>query len=66
MAGTGRIYVTAVRAVGDINLTHQYDVDVRFDIAFDWGGYNAGGAGYNISCDGQNQGGSSGFNVGSG
>ena len=37
MAGTGRIYVTAVRGVGDVNLTHKYDVDIRFDIAFDWG-----------------------------
>lgn len=66
MAGTGRIYVTAVRNVGEIRLTHQYDVDVRFDIAFDWGGYNAGGAGYSISCDGQNQSGSATFSVGSG
>ena len=48
MAGTGRIYVTAVRGVGDVNLTHKYDVDIRFDIAFDWGGYNYGGAPYSI------------------
>lgn len=54
MAGTGRIYVTAVRGVGDVNLTHKYDVDIRFDIAFDWGGYNYGGAPYSMSCDGQN------------
>ena len=53
MAGTGRIYVTAVRGVGDANLTHQYDVDIRFDIAFDWGGYNYGGAPYSMSCDRQ-------------
>lgn len=66
MAGTGRIYVTAVRGVGDVNLTHQYDVDLRFDIAFDWGGYNYGGAPYNMSCDGQNTSGSATFAVGSG
>lgn len=66
MAGTGRIYVTAVRGVGDVNLTHQYDVDIRFDIAFDWGGYNYGGAPYNMSCDGQNTSGSATFAVGSG
>lgn len=66
MAGTGRIYVTAVRGVGDVNLTHQYDVDIRFDIAFDYGGYNYGGAPYNMSCDGQNTSGSATFAVGSG
>ena len=66
MAGTGRIYVTAVRGVGDVNLTHQYDVDIRFDIAFDWGGYNYGGAPYSISCDGQGTSGSATFAVGSG
>lgn len=66
MAGTGRIYVTAVRGVGDVNLTHQYDVDLRFDIAFDWGGYNYGGAPYSMSCDGQNTSGSATFAVGSG
>lgn len=66
MAGTGRIYVTAVRGVGDANLTHQYDVDIRFDIAFDWGGYNYGGVPYSMSCDGQNTSGSATFAVGSG
>lgn len=66
MAGTGRIYVTAVRGVGDVNLTHKYDVDIRFDIAFDWGGYNYGGAPYSVSCDGQNTSGSATFAVGSG
>lgn len=66
MAGTGRIYVTAVRGVGDVNLTHQYDVDVRFDIAFDRGGYNYDGAPYSMSCDGQNTSGSATFAVGSG
>ena len=66
MAGTGRIYVTAVRGLGDANLTHQYDVDIRFDIAFDWGGYNYGGAPYSMSCDGQNTSGSATFAVGSG
>lgn len=66
MAGTGRIYVTAVRGVGDVNLTYKYDVDIRFDIAFDWGGYNYGGAPYSMSCDGQNTSGSATFAVGSG
>lgn len=66
MAGTGRIYVTAVRGVGDVNLTHKYDVDIKFDIAFDWGGYNYGGAPYSMSCDGQNTSGSATFAVGSG
>lgn len=66
MAGTGRIYVTAVRGVGDVNLTHKYDVDIRFDIAFDWGGYNYGGAPYSMSCDGQITSGSATFAVGSG
>lgn len=66
MAGTGRIYVTAVRGVGDVNLTHKYDVDIRFDIAFDFGGYNYGGAPYSMSCDGQNTSGSAAFAVGSG
>lgn len=66
MAGTGRIYVTAVRGVGDVNLTHKYDVDIRFDIAFDWGGYNYGGAPYSMSCDGQNTSGNATFAVGSG
>lgn len=66
MAGTGRIYVTAVRGVGDVNLTHKYDVDIRFDIAFDFGGCNYGGAPYSMSCDGQNTSGSAAFAVGSG
>lgn len=66
MAGTGRIYVTAVRGVGDVNLTHKYDVDIRFDIAFDWGGYNYSGAPYSMNCDGQNTSGSATFAVGSG
>lgn len=66
MAGTGRIYVTAVREVGTIQSTHQYDVDVRFDIAFDYGGYNTAACAYSISCDSQTQSGSSSFNVASG
>lgn len=66
MAGTGRVYVTAVRNVGTIQSTHQYDVDVRFDIAFDWGGYNNAPCSYTISCDGQNQFGQTSFSVPSG
>ena len=66
MAGTGRIYVTAVRPVGTIQSTHQYDVDVRFDIAFDWSGYNSTGASYSIVCDGQTKSGTATFSVPSG
>lgn len=66
MAGTGRIYVTAVRAVGDIKLTHQYDVDIRFDIAFDWSGKNLNGAKFWISCDRQDRSGTATFNIPSG
>lgn len=67
MAGTGSIAVTAVRQVGDIYSTHQYDVDVKFRIAFDWGGYNnSGTATYSISCDGQSQNGTATFSVASG
>lgn len=66
MAGTGRIYVTAVRPVGTIQSTHQYDVDVRFDIAFDWSGYNSTGASYSIVCDGQPKSGTATFSVPSG
>lgn len=31
MAAQGKVYVSAVREVGDIYSTHQYDVDVVFD-----------------------------------
>ena len=62
MSGTGRVYVTGARTVG----YNQYDVDVRFDIAFDYGGYNANAVDYNIHCDGQKQIGSTTFNVASG
>lgn len=66
MAGTGRVYVTEVRPVDPIQSTHQYDVSVRFDIAFDWGGYNQSPCSYTISCDGQNQSGQATFSVPSG
>lgn len=66
MAGTGRISVVAVREVGTIQSTHQYDVDVRFDIAFDWGGKNLYGVPYSISCDGQSSSGTATFNIASG
>ena len=66
MSGTGNIYVTAVRKVGTIESTHQYDVDVRFDIAFDYGGWNSAGASYIINCDGQSQNGTATFSVSSG
>lgn len=66
MAAQGKVYVSAVREVGDIYSTHQYDVDVVFDIAFNYGGYNAGGASYSITCDGQTQSGTATFNIISG
>ena len=66
MSGTGRIYVSAVRQVGTIQSTHQYDVDVRFDIAFDYGGWNSAGASYTINCDGQSQNGTDTFSISSG
>lgn len=66
MAGIGKIYITAVRTVGEIRSTHQYDVDVRFNIAFDYGGYNNTGASYSITCDGQTQTGIATFSVGNG
>ena len=66
MAGQGRIYVTATREVGDIKTTHQYDVDLRFDIGFDYGGYNNNARPWSMSCDGQSKSGSTTFNVPSG
>lgn len=63
MAGQGSIYVTgSPRAVGN----NQYDVDVRFDIAFNYGGYNRVGAYYEIWCDGQKASGSATFEIPSG
>ena len=49
MAATGRISVTSVRAVGVIQSTHQYDVTVKFEIAFNYGGWNTSGASYTKS-----------------
>ena len=67
MAGTGSIQVAKVTKVGTIESTHQYDVTLKFDIAFDYGGKNnTGAANYNIACDGQNQGGHATFNIPSG
>lgn len=59
--GSGRVYVNAVREVGNIKQTHQYDVDVRFDIAISPYGNNGYGCAYSISCDGQTQSGSTTF-----
>ena len=66
MAATGRISVTSVRPVGAIQSTHQYDVTVKFEIAFNYGGWNKSGASYTVSCDGQSQNGSTTFSIGSG
>lgn len=67
MAGTGSIQVVKVTKVGTIESTHQYDVALKFDIAFNYGGKNnTGAANYNIACDGQNQGGHAAFNIPSG
>ena len=67
MAGTGSVQVAKVAKVGDIQSTHQYDVTLKFDIAFNYGGRNnTGTANYNIACDGQNQSGYATFNIASG
>lgn len=66
MAGTGSVEVTSVSKVGTIELTHQYDVAVRFNIAFNYGGWNNSGASYTINCDGQSQSGTATFSVSSG
>ena len=61
MAGTGSVTATS-KAVGN----NQYDVTVKFRIAFDWGGWNSNGASYTIWCDGQSLSGSATFSVPSG
>lgn len=66
MAGFGRLTVTSCKPVGIIQTTHQYDVTVKFEIGFDWGGWNYDGAPYSITCDGQTQSGSTTFAIESG
>lgn len=66
MAGKGRLTVTSVTANGDIQSTHQYNVSVKFEIGFDYGGYNSAKRPYSITCDGQTKSGSNSFNVSSG
>ncbi len=65
MAGKGWTGTT-YSPVGDVQATHQYDVTVEFQIAFDWGGWNSEGAYYEIWCDGQMQSGWTTFSVSSG
>ena len=65
MAGKGWLGVTYA-AVGDVKSTHQYDVTVEFQIAFDYGGWNNEGAPYEIYCNGQKQTGTATFSVPSG
>lgn len=65
MAGKGRTGTT-YSPVGDVQATHQYDVTVEFQIAFDWGGWNSEGAYYEIWCSGQMQSGWTTFSVSSG
>lgn len=65
MAGTSRVTASHT-AVGNIQSTHQYNVTVKFEIAFDWGGWNNYGAAYNVTCDGQTQSGTATFSVSSG
>lgn len=65
MSGTGWVGISHAPA-GDIRLTHQYDVTVDFQIAFDWGGYNYEGAYYEVWCDGQYVTGDATFSVPSG
>ena len=66
MAGKGRLTVTSVTANGDIQSTHQYNVSVKFEIGFDYGGYNSAKRPYSITCDGQTKSGSNSFSVSSG
>lgn len=62
MAGTGRVQVTSATAVG----YNQYDVTVKFDIAFNYGGWNSSGASYTVYCNGQSQSGKATFSISSG
>lgn len=62
MAGTGRVSVSKVTPIG----YNQYDVTVKFDIAFDWGGWNYNGAYYDIWCNGSYQTGTTTFAIDSG
>lgn len=66
MAGIGRVTVSNIAAVGDVTQTRQYKITVVFDIAFNYSGYNAGGASYSIACAGQTQGGTATFNIANG
>lgn len=62
MAGTGRVSVSKVTPIG----YNQYDVTVKFDIAFDYGGWNSNGAYYDIWCAGKYQTGTATFSINSG
>lgn len=65
MAGTGSLGLSRSNAsLSGTNAT--YTVTAKFDIAFDWGGYNYNGAPWTITVAGQSQSGSSTFAIGSG
>lgn len=65
MAGKGRLTVS-VSNYGDIKSTHKYNVTVKFEIGFDYGGYNSSKRPYSITCNGSTQSGSNSFSVSSG
>ncbi len=65
MAGTGRISLS-YSAVGDVKSTHQYKVTAKFEIGFNYGGYNNNACPWSMNCAGQSKSGSSSFSVPSG
>ena len=62
MAGTGRISLS-YSAVGDVKSTHQYKVTAKFEIGFNYGGYNNNACPWSMNCAGQSKSGSSSFSV---
>ena len=62
MAGTGRISLS-YSAVGDVKSTHQYKVTAKFEIGFNYGGYNNNACPWSMNCAGQSKNGSSSFSV---
>ena len=65
MAGTGRISLS-YSAVGDVKSTHKYNVTAKFEIGFNYGGYNNNACPWSMNCAGQSKSGSSSFSVPSG
>lgn len=65
MAGTGRISLS-YSAVGDVKSTHKYNVTAKFEIGFNYGGYNNNACPWSMNCAGQSKSDSSSFSVPSG